>query len=415
MFDSADIRDLCRKAAIEDVSVAGDDELCGAVVELSRGPVGVGCGRRAMCWPSSRPGGAAIASLGLSTAGWVAWTAPGCRGGGHRSGAGGHQAAHGASDVGRRGAGRGADRLRPRPGAGRCGQPAGRGGHRRRAGRAGEPGRAAPVRHLAAPGGRAGGPGRPGRRASTPTATWPATACTPTGSATPSRSAGSWWGEAALTVRPGPRTGDRRPVARASRPTMTPPPSWSSHPGRCCEPWRWPSCAATAWPKPAPARWSTSPSSSTPGRHRRAPPTATAVDPRTCSHLWCDPILHTLVVDPSEPLDLKRSVRYATPAQRRALAIRDRRLRVPRLWRPTRRWCDAHHIIEWEHDGDTDMANMALLCRHHHGVTHRHGWTMTALPPAGSPGPPPPAAPSTAEDPTRPDRDLGRVEFLLRR
>ncbi len=113
-----------------------------------------------------------------------------------------------------------------------------------------------------------------------------------------------------------------------------------------------------------------------------ATPDGDPVDPRTCSHLWCDPILHTLVVRPSEPLDLKRSVRYATPAQRRALAIRDRGCVFPGCGAPPS-WCDAHHIIEWEHDGDTDMANMALLCRHHHGVTHRHGWTMTALPSGG--------------------------------
>jgi len=41
-------------------------------------------------------------------------------------------------------------------------------------------------------------------------------------------------------------------------------------------------------------------------------------------------------------------------------------------------WTDAHHITPWEHGGPTDLANLALLCRHHHGVTHRTGWTMTA-------------------------------------
>jgi hypothetical protein len=87
------------------------------------------------------------------------------------------------------------------------------------------------------------------------------------------------------------------------------------------------------------------------------------VDPRTCSHLWCDPILHTLYIRPSEPLDLKRSVRFATPHQRRALAIRDRGCRFPGCSAPPS-WCDAHHIIYWEH----------------HGVTHRNGWTLTTHP-----------------------------------
>ena len=28
----------------------------------------------------------------------------------------------------------------------------------------------------------------------------------------------------------------------------------------------------------------------------------------------------------------------------------------------------------------TDLHNLALLCRHHHGVTHRKGWAMVADP-----------------------------------
>ena len=42
-------------------------------------------------------------------------------------------------------------------------------------------------------------------------------------------------------------------------------------------------------------------------------------------------------------------------------------------------WCDAHHVMGWEHGGPTDLDNLALLCRRHHGITHRRGWTMTAL------------------------------------
>jgi HNH endonuclease len=39
---------------------------------------------------------------------------------------------------------------------------------------------------------------------------------------------------------------------------------------------------------------------------------------------------------------------------------------------------EAHHIIPWEDHGHTDLPNLALLCRYHHGVTHRTGWTMNA-------------------------------------
>ena len=62
--------------------------------------------------------------------------------------------------------------------------------------------------------------------------------------------------------------------------------------------------------------------------------------------------------------------------QRRALARRDGGCVFPGCACPAS-WCDAHHVIAWDHDGDT---NLALLCRHHHGVTHRHGWTMTTKP-----------------------------------
>ena len=44
-------------------------------------------------------------------------------------------------------------------------------------------------------------------------------------------------------------------------------------------------------------------------------------------------------------------------------------------------WCAAHHVEEWDRDhGNTDLPLLALACRHHHGVTHRRGWTMVAHP-----------------------------------
>ena len=112
-------------------------------------------------------------------------------------------------------------------------------------------------------------------------------------------------------------------------------------------------------------------------------PDGDRVDPHTCGHLWCDPVLHALWRDgPSIPLDLKREVRFATPHQRRVLAVRDRGCRFPGCGAKAS-WCDAHHIVSWEHDGHTDLTNLVLLCRHHHGVTHRNGWTLTADPDGG--------------------------------
>ena len=107
-------------------------------------------------------------------------------------------------------------------------------------------------------------------------------------------------------------------------------------------------------------------------------PDGTRVDPQTCGHLFCDPVLHAIWRDrPSVPLDLKREVRFATPHQRRVLAVRDGGCVFPGCdAQPS--WCDAHHLVYWEAGGDTDMHDLALLCRHHHGVVHRKGWTMTA-------------------------------------
>ncbi len=107
-------------------------------------------------------------------------------------------------------------------------------------------------------------------------------------------------------------------------------------------------------------------------------PDGTWLDPARYQHLLCDPVFHALLVDGHQiPLALGRAVRLITPAQRRALAVRDRGCVFPGCDRPPG-WCDAHHIRPYEAGGATDLSNLALLCRHHHGVTHRRGWTMQA-------------------------------------
>ena len=97
--------------------------------------------------------------------------------------------------------------------------------------------------------------------------------------------------------------------------------------------------------------------------------------------LLCDPTAIGVVLDDAGvPLDVGRAHRFATPAQRRALAVRDGGCVFPGCDAPVG-WCDAHHVTEWDTDhGRTDLANLALLCRHHHGITHRTGWTMTTTP-----------------------------------
>ncbi len=85
---------------------------------------------------------------------------------------------------------------------------------------------------------------------------------------------------------------------------------------------------------------------------------------------------------PSQPLDLGRTSRVVTPAQRTALAVRDGGCVFPGCARPLA-WCEAHHLRHWLHGGPTDLANLALLCRAHHRAVHEGGWRLTRHQPDG--------------------------------
>jgi hypothetical protein len=76
------------------------------------------------------------------------------------------------------------------------------------------------------------------------------------------------------------------------------------------------------------------------------------------------------------PLHLGRSRRLASPAQRKALAIRDGGCTFPGCEHPAM-WTDAHHVTAWEHGGRTDLDQLVSLCRRHHGIAHRAGWVLT--------------------------------------
>ena len=100
----------------------------------------------------------------------------------------------------------------------------------------------------------------------------------------------------------------------------------------------------------------------------------------TVRTLCCDPVLRTVVLDAlGNPVDLGRSTRLAPPALRRALEVRDGGCVFPGCDAPPA-WCDLHHVVHWADGGTTSADNLASLCRHHHGVTHRNGWTMTTDP-----------------------------------
>jgi hypothetical protein len=79
------------------------------------------------------------------------------------------------------------------------------------------------------------------------------------------------------------------------------------------------------------------------------------------------------VIKDGARLDLGRATRVVTDAQRRALRLRDGGCGFPECDRP-HEWCDAHHVVPWEHGGCSDQDNLVLLCRRHHRLVHEGGW-----------------------------------------
>ncbi len=79
-------------------------------------------------------------------------------------------------------------------------------------------------------------------------------------------------------------------------------------------------------------------------------------------------------------LRMGRSRRTATDLQRAALALRDQGC-IGCDMSPD--YCQAHHIIEWQHGGRTDYDNLVLVCNDCHHKIHDHGHTVEPKPCAG--------------------------------
>ncbi|WP_182359616.1 HNH endonuclease signature motif containing protein [Tomitella gaofuii] len=93
--------------------------------------------------------------------------------------------------------------------------------------------------------------------------------------------------------------------------------------------------------------------------------------------LACDAAVTPVGVDGhGAPLNVGRTRRLATAAQRRALAARDHGCAFPRCDRPPA-WCIAHHVHHWVDGGPTDLDNLVSLCTEHHRSVHHHGWKVT--------------------------------------
>jgi hypothetical protein len=102
---------------------------------------------------------------------------------------------------------------------------------------------------------------------------------------------------------------------------------------------------------------------------------------------------------PTQSLEVGRTTRVVTPAQRSALAVRDGGCVFPDCQRPLS-WCEAHHLRHWLEGGPTDLANLALVCRAHHRAVHEGGWRLQRGPDGRLTATPPPR-PSRSHRPHR--------------
>jgi hypothetical protein len=82
----------------------------------------------------------------------------------------------------------------------------------------------------------------------------------------------------------------------------------------------------------------------------------------------------------SEVLDLGRSRRLFSAAQRKALALAHRECRADGCTVPAT-WCEAHHARDpWSRGGRTDLADGTLLCPWHHRRAHADRYDLRRLP-----------------------------------
>jgi hypothetical protein len=102
--------------------------------------------------------------------------------------------------------------------------------------------------------------------------------------------------------------------------------------------------------------------------------------PDTVRRLCCDASIMPVVLNGTgDTLDVGREQRLATRAQRRALRAMYRSCAHPGC---TVRFgdCEIHHVIDWDHHGPTDLANLLPLCSRHHHLVHEGRWHLTLHP-----------------------------------
>ncbi|WP_457203495.1 DUF222 domain-containing protein [Nocardioides sp. HB32] len=99
--------------------------------------------------------------------------------------------------------------------------------------------------------------------------------------------------------------------------------------------------------------------------------TGERISASTARRLACEAgLIPAVLGGPSEVLDLGRTRRFHTKAQRTAIGIRDQHCTEPGCdWPPA--MCHVHHDIPWSRGGPTDVEHGRLLCPRHHARYHR--------------------------------------------
>ena len=91
-------------------------------------------------------------------------------------------------------------------------------------------------------------------------------------------------------------------------------------------------------------------------------------------------IIPAVLDGPGEVLDLGRTRRLFSTAQRKALALAHPECRAEGCTVPAT-WCEAHHARDpWARGGRTDLADGTLLCGWHHRRAHDDRYDLTRTP-----------------------------------
>ena len=100
------------------------------------------------------------------------------------------------------------------------------------------------------------------------------------------------------------------------------------------------------------------------------------ISAKAVERIACDcNVTRVLLSSDSAVIDVGRSKRVVSPAQRRALDVRDKGCRWPGCDRRAS-WTAGHHLVHWIRGGGTDLPNLVLLCYRHHWMVHEGRWQV---------------------------------------